>query len=311
MNELQVVVNTTPATLRWNFEELKLALATEMEHYKGLVYNDDNIKVAKADVAELRKLRKQVEDRRKEIKELCMEPYRVIEDQARELTKLIDDPIEMINGQVKEYEARQLQSRKDDILSYKAERFAELPDEVAEALMQKPNDPAWERVSTSRKAWQRGVDELLAQVKNDLEAVQALDADFTEEAVNTYAQTLSVPAVVRRVEDLRRQRDNFMARERLKQEAAAREAQAAAGKEPAPATPSMVEDMAKVQATPQEAEEITATMSKAAARTVGGKFPEAGAPGGGRVIRIFGTDEQIKKVLGYIRFIGARCVEVR
>ena len=126
MNELQVVVNTTPATLRWNFEELKLALATEMEHYKGLVYNDDNIKVAKADVAELRKLRKQVEDRRKEIKELCMEPYRVIEDQARELTKLIDDPIEMINGQVKEYEARQLQSRKDEILSYMSRRRAML-----------------------------------------------------------------------------------------------------------------------------------------------------------------------------------------
>lgn len=88
MNELQVVVQTTPATLRWNFEELKLALAAEMDRYKGMIYTDEAIKSAKQDVADLRRLRKEVEDRRKEIKTACMEPYTVIEAQAKELTAI-------------------------------------------------------------------------------------------------------------------------------------------------------------------------------------------------------------------------------
>ena len=104
MNELQVIVDQEPGIIRWNFDDLKEALRNELEVYKNTVYDDASIKDAKKDVASLRKLRGAVEDKRKEIREKCLEPYTLIEQQAKELTGLIDEPIEVINERGQEYE---------------------------------------------------------------------------------------------------------------------------------------------------------------------------------------------------------------
>ena len=72
MNELQVVVKQQVGKINWNFEELKTALAAEMEKYTGIVYDDDSIADAKNTVAYLRKLKDSVEERRKEVKKECL-----------------------------------------------------------------------------------------------------------------------------------------------------------------------------------------------------------------------------------------------
>ena len=68
MKELQVVAQQTPGTIDWNFEELKERLSEEMKRYEKIVYTDENIKEAKSDIAGLRKLQKEVNDRKIEIK---------------------------------------------------------------------------------------------------------------------------------------------------------------------------------------------------------------------------------------------------
>lgn len=315
MNELQVVVQTTPATLRWNFEELKLALAAEMDRYKGMIYTDEAIKTAKQDVADLRRLRKEVEDRRKEIKTACMEPYTVIEAQAKELTAIIDEPIKLIASQVEEYEARKVEERREEIRAFKESVYSVLPEKVAEALMKQSNAPAWEKLSASRKSWRDEIGGRCVEVQNDLDAIKALDADFQDEAMETYIQTFSIPAVLRRVEDLRRQREKVLAREREKQEAAG---QAAAAAQEAAA----VAEKAAVQPVqPVGRPAPVAQMDPEAVAQVlnvdhieAGKFPKAGnVPGGdgARVIRLYCTDEQYRKITGYIRYVGGRFVEVR
>lgn len=89
MNELQVVVKQQVGKINWNFEELKTALAAEMEKYTGIVYDDDSIADAKNTVAYLRKLKDSVEERRKEVKKECLKPYDDMEKQVKELTQLI------------------------------------------------------------------------------------------------------------------------------------------------------------------------------------------------------------------------------
>ena len=88
--KFEVVVQQKVGVIEWNFEQLKAALAEKMKEYEGLVYTEDNVKVAKTDIADLRKLKKEISDRRIEIKNRCLEPYEVIEKQAAELTDLID-----------------------------------------------------------------------------------------------------------------------------------------------------------------------------------------------------------------------------
>ena len=65
MNELQVNVTQKPGAVQWNFEELVNALQAQMQQYEAMVYTEDTVKDAKADVAALRKLRSEVESRRK------------------------------------------------------------------------------------------------------------------------------------------------------------------------------------------------------------------------------------------------------
>lgn len=130
MNELQVVVKQEVGKINWNFEELKTALATEMKKYTGIVFDDDSIADAKKTVAYLRKLKESVEDRRKDVKKKCLEPYNEMEKQAKELTQLIDEPINTIAKQVKDYEEEQKKKKKEEILAYMAEVFAELPETV-------------------------------------------------------------------------------------------------------------------------------------------------------------------------------------
>ena len=59
-----------------NFEEIKSYLAEQLTSYRNLVYTEDNLKLAKADKAKLNKLKKALDERRKElsinvIKKLC------------------------------------------------------------------------------------------------------------------------------------------------------------------------------------------------------------------------------------------------
>ncbi len=65
MNELQVVVKQQVGKINWNFEELKTALAAEMEKYTGIVYDDDSIADAKNTVAYLAKKEEQPQEPKK------------------------------------------------------------------------------------------------------------------------------------------------------------------------------------------------------------------------------------------------------
>lgn len=57
MLEVQIVRNN--GTIDFNFEDIKDALASELELYKNLVFTEETKTDAKKTVAELRKLKKQ------------------------------------------------------------------------------------------------------------------------------------------------------------------------------------------------------------------------------------------------------------
>lgn len=157
MNELQVNVTQKPGAVQWNFEELVNALQAQMQQYEAMVYTEDTVKDAKADVAALRKLRGEVESRRKEIRNKCLEPYGVIEEQAKILTGMIDKPIAKISEQVEEYTEKRKQEKKEEILTFMRDTFADLPDNVSAKLRFKVYDPKWENATATKKAYKDAI----------------------------------------------------------------------------------------------------------------------------------------------------------
>lgn len=218
MNELQVNVTQKPGVVQWNFEELVNALQEEMAKYEAMVYTDDTIATAKADVAALRKLRKSVEDRRKEIKDKCLEPYNVIEEQAKQLTGLIDKPIKKINEQVTAYTEEQRQKKKKDILAYMTEKFADLPEQVAAKLRFKVYDTKWENAMATKKAYKETIDKAHDATLADLAILEGVDPDYKEAAMQAFLKDLRLQDAMAKAQELQKQKEIVLENERKRQE---------------------------------------------------------------------------------------------
>lgn len=97
-----------------NFAAIKAQVAAKVAPYMGLVFCDEDIRDAKSTVAELRKMRTAIEDKRKAIKKQWNEPYAAFEDEVKQITAIIDEPIEEIDTQIKSFEERRKLEKRDE-----------------------------------------------------------------------------------------------------------------------------------------------------------------------------------------------------
>ena len=71
MDELTILTRQAPGIAEFdNYEEIRAYLAARLEGYKHLVYSEDSLKLAKADKKTLTRLKKALDERRKEIKKI-------------------------------------------------------------------------------------------------------------------------------------------------------------------------------------------------------------------------------------------------
>ena len=95
MEELQLISRQHPGEVAIdNFQEMKDALAQVLARYENVVYTEDMLSDAKADKKELTRLRKEIDDRRKEIKKAYLAPYNDFEVQVKELLAMVDAPLD-------------------------------------------------------------------------------------------------------------------------------------------------------------------------------------------------------------------------
>lgn len=313
--ELQVTVTQTPAVIDWNFEQLKTQLSEIMSSYEGLTYTEDSLKTAKADVADLRKLRTAVDNRRKEIKKACMDPYEKIEAQAKELTALIDKPINEISRQIKAYEDEQKAEKKHEILAFMGETFNDLPEDIAKRLVEKCYTPQWENKSTAKKLWQESIKAARELALEDLKKLDEVDEDFKEAALEVYKKDLTLGNALMKVNELQHQREMLREKERQRQEAEekAREHQETkAAEQPSEVAETHNSDLPDTSETNDNrtnegVTHITASFSQALLPREEPEQPQNPKQDGlmSGTIKITGTRDQIIKILGYIKHVKA------
>ena len=112
MNELQLNVVLNAGSIITNTEEIKEQLSGMMEQYKNALFTEESKQIAKVELASLRKLKKAVDDRRKEVKAQCMAPYEAFEKEVKQLHAIIDEPIALIDNQLKEMEAERIMKKR-------------------------------------------------------------------------------------------------------------------------------------------------------------------------------------------------------
>ena len=193
MEELSLISHHEPGiAVIDNFGELKQALQQRLEEYKILAYNQDSVKAAKKDKATLNKLKKAIDDKRKEIKKAYMQPYTLVEAQAKELIALIDEPLALIAGFIAREEAEEKAARRNEIASYFYQNAAPL-GELADSIFSNPKfyESKWENKSTTVKAYQSAISAKIAAVAADISTIQASGGRFTAPLLERYFQTFS------------------------------------------------------------------------------------------------------------------------
>lgn len=183
--------------IEWNNEEIKAEMAAKVADYKAMVYGDDQIKDAKKDRAELNKLVKAMEDKRKEVKALCLAPYEKFEKQVKELVAIVNEPIEIIDSQVKAYEAQQKEKKRADIRAYYESKGSSIE-------LERIYDNKWENATTSMSAVKAAIDARLDEINADLKILEA-EPEYSFEAIDAYKKSLDIRlamAEIQRLKDL-------------------------------------------------------------------------------------------------------------
>lgn len=100
--ELKIEQVAIPEKIAFNYEELKQELSDKVKMYETLVYTDDQIKSAKADRADLNRLKKALNDERIRREKEYMHPFNAFKAQINEIIGIIDKPVALIDKQIRE-----------------------------------------------------------------------------------------------------------------------------------------------------------------------------------------------------------------
>ena len=186
---LEVQISRNNGTIDFNFEDLKEALTAELELYKNLVFTEDTKADAKKTVAELRKLKKQISDKRIEVKKLYMQPYTNFEAKVKELDKLINEPIAYISEQIDAFEQKRIEEKRELINEIYLELVSEREDIAGYVELNRVYDSKWENASTSKKTIQEAIISYLDSVDNDIAAIKSMESEYETKALMRYKET--------------------------------------------------------------------------------------------------------------------------
>lgn len=190
MNELSLVINQNPGSIELNFDALEEQLDKKLSEYKGAVFTEDTKTIAKAEVANLRKLKKDIEDSRKAVKKKWMEPYDAFEKRMKVLSAKVEEPITEINAQVQAFEEERRKAKKEDVTKLFGQMLAEYEDYKEYISLEKLYDNRWENATASMKSIKAELTDKMNGIRNAITMIKATRSDKEADALETDFGTL-------------------------------------------------------------------------------------------------------------------------
>lgn len=184
--ELRVNEVAIPEKIDFNYEELKAELTSKVSFYETLVYTDDQIKDAKADKANLNKLKRALNDERIRREKEYMQPFNVFKAQINEIIGIIDKPIAVIDEQVKAFDEKRKAEKQKAI----EELFATIGFQNFVTL-EKIWDPKWLNASVSMKSIEDQMKSKMYEIGNGVLTLSQLP-EFGFEATEVFKETLDI-----------------------------------------------------------------------------------------------------------------------
>ena len=240
--ELKVNEYQLPDVIAFNYEEIKNELAERVHIYETVVYDDTQIKQAKADRADLNRFKKALNDERIRREKEYLKPFEDFKNKINELIKIVDKPCEIIDKQIKTYEEDQKAKKREEIKAFfeglRSDEENTPPDWLT---FEQIFDDKWLNASVKMSAIVVSIRDTIDRIKNDLVTLASLP-NFGFEATEVYKSTLDINRAIqegKRLEEIQRRKEEAeKARKEAEERAKAeQEAQATAPTACQPAEP--------------------------------------------------------------------------
>lgn len=210
----------------WNRDEIKKAVISITEQYKGLAYTEEQLQEAKKDRAKLNAMKKDISDRRIQVKKALLEPYEKFEAEVKEVVALIDEPIALIDKQIVAYEDRLKEEKITELVGFFNESIGDLKEKL---LWEMVFDQKWANKTVSVSSCKKEILQKISDVQTDLAAIKSsIDErhqDYAEEFYFGHGRNLSYTITeINRIQELERKAEEArIAREKAEQEKAENE----------------------------------------------------------------------------------------
>ena len=197
--EIQVLSPTQAHPLppvEWNYTEVKRWIEEGLARYKGLVYDETQIAVAKKDRANLNKLVQAIESERRKMKQIYLQPYQSFEAQANELIAMVKEQAGAIDSQVKTYDERRKQEKLEQI---KASCYTPMIGNLAKLVpYEKLHDPKWLNVSCSASTIGTEMARKIDSIISGLDAIDkmGLAPDLAERIKGVFLKQFDLAAAI-------------------------------------------------------------------------------------------------------------------
>jgi hypothetical protein len=102
MMELQILEYQSPGKIKFNYDDLKTTLVSEMEKRKDTVYTAEEIPAAKKDRADMHRLERALNEERIRLEKNYMANFQEFKAQIDDLRSIIKGATEGIDRQIKD-----------------------------------------------------------------------------------------------------------------------------------------------------------------------------------------------------------------
>ncbi len=213
--EISVKLEQTPAVIRFNYEDAKKQLSAILEEYQGAVFTDDSIKTAKVIVAELRKQKKALNDRRIAFEKEYMKPYKEKESQVKDVISLFDTPINFIADQISGYEERKKEEKKAEIST----TYYEVIGNMVEYLpLEKIYNPKWENATFKLNDVKKEMQEVISSTEQSINTIKAMKSEAVEKALLRFKIDLSLANAITYINNYEAQKAEILRKENERKE---------------------------------------------------------------------------------------------
>lgn len=199
-----------------DFDGMKAYLENALKAYSSCVYTVNDIAAAKNNKSELNKIKKIIEDKRKEYKAKCLAPYEAVEYRFKELVSMIDkqrryidDSIaDLYNNNAADCEAElkkiygkkfvasaQYASRETELKKYydgKSAAFGQYADRMYKRIF----DDCWLRDTYSMKQCEEEILVRISEAVCDINNIKKLRSPFLTEIIDLYLSGASYEACI-------------------------------------------------------------------------------------------------------------------